>query len=230
MIFMAVDPLPATLNPPCAKGGPGGIAWLVKLGGSLAASPHLPLWLEALSQTAAVIVPGGGPFADAVREAQARWHFDETTAHHMAILGMRQYGRMLAGLCPKLRAATTLEELTANPGQAKVWLPLPEWLDDAGIPATWDITSDSLAAWLAGQTQAANLLLVKSVRLDKAAPAYDCRQLANQGWVDPVFPEYAAKGRFQSWLCGPEAYQNLDRALASPENGFLHIAPISPAI
>lgn len=231
--------------------------WIVKLGGSLAASPHLPLWLEALSQTAAVIVPGGGPFADAVREAQARWHFDEATAHHMAILGMRQYGRMLTGLCPKLLAATTLEELMANPGQAKVWLPLPELLDDAGIPATWDISSDSLAAWLAGQTQAANLLLVKSIapfasrksglqpatggfrglkpastaraslmRTDErmqAPRAISFDRLVNQGWVDPVFPEYAAQSACQSWLCGLDGYVGLTQALADPAHHFVHI-------
>jgi len=209
------------------------ILWVVKLGGSLAQSQHLPRWLDALSQTDAIIVPGGGPFADAVRKAQRHWHFDEATAHHMAILGMRQCGRMLAGLCPRLLMATTLEELRASPDRARVWLPMPETLDEAKIPATWDITSDSLAAWLTGQVQAANLLLVKSIEgitSPGAMVSLDSAQLVNQGWVDPVFPEYATKGRFQSWLCGPEACQNLDLALASPENCFIHIAPISSAI
>ena len=204
--------------------------WVVKLGGSLAQSPSLPLWLEALGQTAAIIVPGGGPFADTVRKAQADWRFDEKTAHHMAILGMRQYGRMLAGLCPRLMMATTVDELRANANQAKVWLPLPESLDEAGIPATWDITSDSLAAWLAGQIEADHLLLVKSVERSKAdavldtASVYTCTQLVKQGWVDPAFPEYEASGPFQSWLCGPDDHSRLDQALAEPSRHFIPIS------
>jgi aspartokinase-like uncharacterized kinase len=195
--------------------------WVVKLGGSLADSAELPRWLDALAGVGAVIVPGGGPFADAVRAAQARWHFDEATAHHMAILGMRQYGRMLAGLCPRLRAADTEDGLASTPGAATVWLPSPERLDKAAIPASWDVSSDSLAAWLAGQVRAANLLLVKSV----AAAALDmpASQLVNQGWVDKVFPTYAAKSGCPGWLCGPGGHAGLAEALADPARHFARI-------
>lgn len=201
--------------------------WIIKLGGSFAQSPHLPRWLEGLSNTNAIIVPGGGPFADAVRQAQAHWQFDDTTAHHMAILGMRQYGRMLTGLCPKLQMATTLEALQASPDRAKVWLPMPEVLDAAQIPATWDISSDSLAAWLAGEVQAANLLLVKSVAgiaTLETMPSLSSLQLVNQGWVDPVFPLYAASGPFQSWLCGPDGYTHLPQALNDPNVYFIRLS------
>ena len=45
---------------------------VLKLGGSYAFSPHLKDWLDAIAACAgcAVVVPGGGPFADAVRMAQ----------------------------------------------------------------------------------------------------------------------------------------------------------------
>ncbi len=207
---------------------------MVKLGGSLADSPHLPHWLEAISQTDAVIVPGGGPFADAVREAQQRWQFDEQTAHQMAILAMWQYGRMLAGLCPKLVAATALKDLRQHKGRAKVWLPNPEALDAAGIPASWDITSDSLAAWLAGQIQAQHLLLVKSVAgLDE--PAGQAREIyvtqaAAAGWVDPAFSHYAMNQSFQSWLCGPRAYAKLLRGLDVPAHFFTLLTDVTRVV
>ncbi|MFZ4700617.1 MAG: hypothetical protein ACOYMG_11265 [Candidatus Methylumidiphilus sp.] len=198
--------------------------WVVKLGGSLAGSPRLSPWLEALSQTSAVIVPGGGPFADRVRQAQARWHFNDITAHHMAIVAMRQYGRMLVGLCPKLLAATRLEDLARRQNQAVVWLPSPGILDAAGIPATWDITSDSLAAWLAGQLHAENLLLVKSVaELDE--PTDGLREIpfaeaADTGWVDLAFDRYAMNQSFQSWLCGPGGHAMQPQAFTEPERIF----------
>ena len=51
---------------------------VVKLGGSLAASSHLPRLLEQLARTPnLVIAPGGGPFADAVRRAQKERGFDD---------------------------------------------------------------------------------------------------------------------------------------------------------
>jgi len=197
--------------------------WVIKLGGSLASSPRLPLWLEALSHTQAVIVPGGGPFADAVREAQRRWHFDEPSAHHMAILAMRQYGLMLAGMNPRLLPART-HELGGNPRRARVWLPEPLELDRAGIPATWDISSDSLAAWLAGHVHAGHLLLVKSIEglaSREALPSLNTAQLAKLGWVDAAFPEYAARSGCQSWLCGPDDHTLLVPALTEPGPPFI---------
>ncbi len=213
--------------------------WVVKLGGSLWQSPHLPLWLDALAETDAVIVPGGGPFADAVRHAQASWHFDDRTAHHMAILAMRQYGRMLMGLCPRLAGADSPQALRELKGRARVWLPLPEPLDDAGIPASWDITSDSLAAWLAGRVDASNLLLVKSVSApgrsgllptiesaaytEASSGEMSCEQLVNRNWIDPAFRNYAVSGDFLSWLCGPHDYLGLAPALADPSGHFIRI-------
>ena len=201
--------------------------WVVKLGGSLAASIHLTSWLEALSQTNVIIVPGGGSFADAVRKAQQCWHFDDRTAHDMAILAMEQYGRMLVGLCPKLLATLNLEDLSQPMGGAKVWLPRPEVLDEAGVPATWDITSDSLAAWLAGKMSAKHLLLVKSlIELDNMADTARevCFTLAaDSGWVDPAFNRYAITQDFQSWLCGPLAHASLPQAFSKPLNTFTRL-------
>ena len=73
---------------------------VLKLGGSYAFSPHLKDWLDAIAACAgcAVVVPGGGPFADAVRMAQPRMGFDDRAAHEMAVLAMDQYGCALAHL------------------------------------------------------------------------------------------------------------------------------------
>jgi dihydroneopterin aldolase len=61
------------------RGGPT----IVKLGGSFAFSAHLRDWVAAIAGCAggAVIVPGGGPFADTVRVAQAEMGFDDCAAH-----------------------------------------------------------------------------------------------------------------------------------------------------
>jgi len=199
--------------------------WVVKLGGSLADDDRLPRWLEALSREVLVIVPGGGPFADQVRAAHTRWGFDDRTAHDMAILGMRQYGRMLMGLCPQLQAFT----FPASPGfdssqqGATVWLPQPETLNGAGIPASWDITSDSLAAWFARATGNPNLLLVKSAKPLDAPAEIACSSLIEQGLVDPAFGGYALASSLQCWLCGPDDHTRLRLGQGNPEDSFLRI-------
>ena len=67
---------------------------IVKLGGSHANGRHLKDWLAAIAAEAGAIaiVPGGGPFADAVRTAQASMGYDDRAAHAMALKAMAQFG------------------------------------------------------------------------------------------------------------------------------------------
>ncbi|WP_018266896.1 amino acid kinase family protein [Methylosinus sp. LW4] len=140
---------------------------VVKLGGSLAASPALRQWLAALRRYPGplAIVPGGGPFADAVRSAQEALRFSDAAAHDMAIMAMEQYGRALCDLEPGLRLAATLREATAAHAQGAiaVWSPVAMTRANPQIPASWDMTSDSLAAWYAHEAGARALLVIKSV-------------------------------------------------------------------
>src|SRR5260370_34880614 len=86
---------------------------VVKLGGSHAFSEHLASWVAAIAGCAGdvVVVPGGGPFADAVREAQPKIGFDDDAAHHMALLAMEQYACALAALNGTLVPADSLAAL-----------------------------------------------------------------------------------------------------------------------
>jgi len=128
---------------------------VVKLGGSFAYSTRLHDWIETLAACAGrvVVVPGGGPFADAVRAAQQKMHFDDRAAHHMAILAMEQFGRALISLNDRLTPTETAAAIHENlaVGFVPVWMPARMVLDYSAISPSWDVTSDSLAAWLAGR-------------------------------------------------------------------------------
>lgn len=167
---------------------------VVKLGGSLMASPHLSTWLTTLSASrgAAVIVAGGGPFADAVRIAQETTPFDDRAAHRMAILAMEQYAIMLGALEPGLRPAASRAAITAaaRTGATPIWLPARMSFDAPDIPPSWEVTSDSLAVWLARKLGLPQVLLVKSAALPmERVPA---AELAEVGIVDPVLPRFLA--------------------------------------
>lgn len=165
--------------------------WVIKLGGSLYDSPHLPLWLRQLTIAGAgkfIIVPGGGPFADQVRCAQNRWGIADSYAHVMALLAMEQFGRLLQGLEPKLYLAASCKGIkqALSQGRVPIWLPTAELLNHSEIPASWEVTSDSLAVWLSGELKASQLILVKRVLI--AAPFISAHTLAKQGIVDTAFP------------------------------------------
>ncbi len=69
------------------------------------------------------------------------------------------------------------------------------------IPETWEVTSDSLAAWLACELHAARLLLVKSAEPPPGPVGVD--ELARQGLVDPAFPRFLAACGVEAWCLGP---------------------------
>ena len=188
--------------------------WVLKLGGSLAASPLLSDWVRTIGQGGGslVLVPGGGPFADAVRVAQAERRFDDATAHHMALLAMEQYARMLAGLGRAIEPVASRRALLAarRRGVVPAWLPSRMVHERADIEASWDVTSDSLAAWLAGDLLASLLVLVKAVPLPQP---HSAAALAREGVVDRAFPAYLARAGCECRILGAPEHTLLARAV-----------------
>jgi aspartokinase-like uncharacterized kinase len=141
---------------------------VVKIGGGLAreAGPGALRALcariaEAGTRHPLLVVPGGGEFADAVREHDRRFGLRPRSAHWMAILAMDQYGWALCDLIPGAARCTDL----ASVGDRGVSVLLPATLlqERDPLPESWTVTSDSIAAWVAGAARAGRLVLVKPV-------------------------------------------------------------------
>ncbi len=177
--------------------------WVVKIGGSLLGSPELERWLEVVAKHSdgkIIIVPGGGLFADAVREAQKLSKISDACAHRLAMLAMDQFGLMLANLNPALMTATSEFEIAEGTWQHRgiVWLPSKMVLADYNIPKNWDVTSDSLAAWLAEKLDAQHLVLVKSDKPNEGK--LKLKTITEAGLVDQVFGDFAMDKAFSSWI------------------------------
>jgi len=185
-------------------------AVIVKLGGSHAFESYLKDWLAAIAAQAGsiVIVPGGGPFADAVREAQTAMGFDDSAAHSMALMAMAQYGEALRSLNPALTAAASRSAIlrSLRAGKVPVWSPEP-MARAAGLPETWALTSDSLAAWLAGAIGAQRLVLVKHGRFEDAS--LNVCDLVARSVVDPLFPRFLKESGARAFLGAPESSAKL---------------------
>jgi len=181
--------------------------FVIKIGGSLAAASNLSEWLRALDSLSGqpIIVPGGGAFADAVRQAQIDMGFDDLAAHRMALLAMEQYGLVLAAHAPRLILASTPAAIQRawRLGKIPVWAPAHMLAAVTPVPPSWDATSDSLAAWLAGELRATRLLLIKSA--DVASNGVTLAELTAAGLADRLFPVFAGKCGADIYVAGPSA-------------------------
>jgi dihydroneopterin aldolase len=204
--------------------GPG--PTVIKLGGSFAFSADLGDWIAAIAGCAgrAVIVPGGGPFADVVRAAQAQMGFDDRAAHRMGLLAMEQYGCAIKSRHEGLSLADSLDSIRRGLAdhQVPVWLPTPMALGAIDIPQSWDVTSDSLAAWLAGKVGAARLLLVKQV--EPAHGTARAADLAERDIVDAAFANFHAASSVPAFILGPKDHGAVGRLLCGEPVGIRIIA------
>ena len=141
---------------------------VVKVGGGLAREAGDGA-LRALGRAIAdagarhplLVVPGGAEFADTVREHDHRFGLQPQTAHRMAILAMEQFGWSLADLIPG--AARCAEPGPPRDGVVSVLLPAALLAQRDPLPQSWTVTSDSIAAWVAGAAGAERLVLLKPV-------------------------------------------------------------------
>jgi 5-(aminomethyl)-3-furanmethanol phosphate kinase len=177
--------------------------WVVKIGGSLLGSPELERWLDVVAKYSdgkIIIVPGGGVFADAVRDAQKVSKISDACAHKLAVLAMDQFGLVLANMNPALATARTECEIDERTWQHRgiVWLPSKMVLNSDSIPKNWDMTSDSLAAWLAQKLCAQHLILVKSDKPDEKK--LSLKTITQDGLVDGEFGDYAMNKAFSPWI------------------------------
>jgi 5-(aminomethyl)-3-furanmethanol phosphate kinase len=119
---------------------------------------------EAGARHPLLVVPGGGAFADTVRDHDSRFALRAATAHRMAILATEQFGWLLSDLIPGAVPYSDLAAARAatRGGATPILLPAALLAGDP-LPASWAVTSDSIAAWVAGAGHAARLVLVKPV-------------------------------------------------------------------
>lgn len=178
--------------------------WVVKIGGSLTRDPRLPHWLQMLATLGGgrvTVVPGGGAFADAARQAQSHWGIDDLAAHNMAVLAMAQVAHLLQALEPRLPLVQHDAEIreALHAGRPALWLPLSLLRQQADEITTWDVTSDSLALWLARRLNAERLVVVKACEVD---PALGLAELGARGVLDRRFAEWATDASFPIEVLG----------------------------
>jgi len=147
---------------------------LIKLGGSLLDLEDLAARLRglflSLGPAPIGLVVGGGAAADVVRDWDRLFALGDEAAHAVAIRSMRVTELLLASLLPECRIAesrSAARELWSE-GRPVILAVEPLLAEAAAVgvavpKASWDVTSDSLAAWTAGFLGVRRLVMLKSV-------------------------------------------------------------------
>jgi 5-(aminomethyl)-3-furanmethanol phosphate kinase len=167
---------------------------VVKLGGSLLDLPDLAQRLDQLRPEwgpRPLLVVGGGVAADLVRAWDQLYGLGEERAHWLALDSLALTARLLASLWPAA-CVTQRANSQAVWGEGRIPLAIArEWFEDSLAaqaptpPHSWQTTTDTIAAWIASNTRAEALWLLKSVPC--AASVVVATQL---GLVDPHFAEW----------------------------------------
>ena len=172
--------------------------WIIKLGGSLAHDARLPHWLAMMAELGGgrvAIVPGGGMFADAVRASQRHWHFDDLSAHNMAVLAMTQTAHLFHALEPRLPLVADEAGIRRilHAGQPALWQPFMLLRNAPDPLTTWEVTSDSLALWLARTLSAERLVVVKACSVPAGSTL---AELGARGVLDTRFDPWSRDAPF----------------------------------
>lgn len=155
------------------------------------------------------IIPGGGIFADGVRQAGEKYSLQEETCHYMALLAMDQYGYLLQEFIPHSQITTLacdLQQVNNQPHpQILLCSEFISSLSPTDLPRTWDITSDSIAGYLAKERQARLLILIKSIDINVDLKEPD---------IDPFFQKLMPFS-FPTWIINGLFPARLSQLLAT---------------
>ena len=209
---------------------------VIKVGGSLAEAPEKLRELcqkldELAKKYAFIVVPGGGGFADVVRDFDERFVISRDVSHRMAILAMDQFGLLLSNIVPNSRVFYRLENANklSKAGIVPIFLPSRLMFEDDPLENSWDVTSDSIAAYVARQVQAEKLVLVTDVdgvstsdpkkdstaQLIKWLSAEQLLKLNQRTSVDRYLPKLLLDGKFDCYVVNGFFPERVEAVLAS---------------
>jgi hypothetical protein len=161
-----------------------------------------------------LIVPGGGVFADAVRKTDENFSLSADAAHWMAILGMEQYACYLQDKSHAVR----IDSIASLPQGVSVLFPYRLLKNEDPLPHTWDVTSDTIAAWVAKQIGAI-LITVTDVdgifrngKLVREISAASCTE-NHASCIDFALPEFLLKNRMECLIVNGKALERVIRAV-----------------
>lgn len=180
-----------------------------KVGGALLDGGMAGAPMAALRRVApavgVLIVPGGGRTADRVRARHEAGELSAREAHWAAIDALDVNALRLARGCGAELPLVTGPELGDTASGPAVLAPSPILRSEDPLPHSWDVTTDSIAAWITGRVEASRLVLLKAreaIAPPEAGPrprSLSGARAAADGLVDRHLPALLPDAPYETW-------------------------------
>ena len=147
------------------------ISAVIKVGGNIltdhfeSINPLFKIIFEQGKFLRLIVVPGGGTLADEVRRMHSGYKLSDFTAHFMALLAMDQNAFMINQFLEGSRVVFDPSDArrTTKGHRVAILAPFRLMLNRDPLPHSWNVTSDSIAAYIAKTVRAEKLILLKDV-------------------------------------------------------------------
>ena len=187
---------------------------VLKLGGSLLEIGHDLVRYLLMRELDVLIVPGGGPFANAVRYHSKSLSND--AAHWMAVLAMEQYAFYLAGGT----GCRLIDDVIDMPRGVSVLLPFKMVYENDPLQHSWDVTSDAIAAWIAGKLET-DLVVAKDVDgiyiNDELVRVIRASELSFETCIDTTLPEVLSQHKLKCIIINGTYFKRVSDALCGKD-------------
>lgn len=211
---------------------------VIKIGGSLVEEPErLRALCHKLSELAKkysiVVVPGGGQFADVVRDFDSRFRLSSGVSHRMAILGMDQFGLLLSQFIPDSCATYLLDDVKqlSEVRVVPIFLPSRLMFKEDPLENSWGVTSDSIAAYVASRLRAKKVVLAtdvdgiftgdpkkqEGVKLLQRLSAEELLRWNQRTCVDRFLPRLLLKAQIDCYVVNGKYPERVEAVLAGQE-------------
>ncbi|MCI7427841.1 MAG: delta 1-pyrroline-5-carboxylate synthetase [Methanobrevibacter sp.] len=136
---------------------------VVKIGGSLFPNYAIDL-AKKLENTNSLIVLGGGEFANLIRKYDSEINFSQETNHWTAIDCMDIIAKLVNDKVESTKLVYSIDDAIAisDEGFTPIFVVSKFLREDDPFECSWDVTSDSIAAYISHLLNA-NLLIVTNV-------------------------------------------------------------------
>ena len=211
---------------------------VIKVGGSLAEDPAALRALctklgEIAKKHMILVVPGGGKFADVVREFDQQFALSCNISHRMAILGMDQFGLLLSQIIPNSCATYSLNDAKqlSESKLAPIFLPSRLMFQEDPLENSWTVTSDSIATYIASRLRVSKVILVTDVdgiftkdpkkysdaKLIKKLSARELLKFGKRTSVDQFLPELLLKTHVNCYVVNGKYPERIEAILAGQD-------------
>jgi aspartokinase-like uncharacterized kinase len=110
-----------------------------------------------------LLIPGGGSYANFIRTVDEELKLGDGLAHWMAVYSMNYNGIELNRKYPKLECIEELKPFQDAQKMFCIFLPYNYLRNHDTLPHSWDVTSDSIALYVANELNLNQCFLIKDV-------------------------------------------------------------------